>query len=414
MGRIPCVTIHAYCDSPEVAAAIELASSDRRMSRAHVSVRTGGVNAAVRSYQRAPTPELILIESREPADNFLGQLDDLAAVCDIATRIVAIGVSNDIRLYRELIARGVSEYLLAPVDPAMIIAAVSRVFSKSGTQALGKVYAFLGAKGGVGSSTIAHNVAWTIGQRYDSDVLLIDMDMAFGTAGLNLDQDPVNGIADAITEPGRLDQTMLDRLLTKCGERVNLLAAPTALDRPYDLSEEAFDPLLDLARSNFPHVVLDIPHLWTSWSKRMLFIADEVVITAVPDLPNLASTKHLVDTLSQMRPLDSPPKVVLNQVGALKRPEINAKEFTETLQLGLSALIASDPKLFGNAANMGQLISETAKRSRASQAFGQLAQALTQRKPLRSRSLRGLDWLFRRAQPNKSATAKKEVLRDAS
>lgn len=411
MGRVPCIAIHAFCDTPEIAATIEIAAIDRHMSRAHVSVRTGGAAAAVKFYQLTPTPNLIVVESRESADQLLESLDALAAVCDVATKLVVIGVSNDIRLYRELVNREVSEYLLAPVDPTSIVAAVSRIYCNADARKLGKVYAFVGAKGGVGSSTVAHNVAWSIGRRFDSDVLLADMDLAFGTASLNFDRKTINGIAEAINNADRLDEVMLDRLLTKCGDRLSLLAAPSMLDKSYDLDEGAFDQLFDLARSNFPQVVLDVPHLWTAWSKKALFIADEVVITAVPDLANLTNAKHLVDILKQLRPLDAPPKLVLNQVGVPKRPEIKLREFTEALQLEPVVTIASDPELFGQAANVGQIVSDMSARSKASRAFMDLAQAITGRKQLRRRGLTGLKWLLGRT---KSGQSGYENRRDAA
>ncbi len=414
VGRIPRIAIHAFCDTSETSEAIEFAAADRRMSNAKVTVMAGGIAAAVRYYQKTPTPDLIIIGSKDPSDRLVQQLDALATVCDASTKIMVIGASNDIRLYRELVRRDVSEYLLAPVEPLSVIATVSRIYRGSGAAKLGKIYAFVGAKGGAGSSTVAHNVAWSIGQRFDKDVLLIDMDMAFGTAALNFDRDPVKGIADAISNPDRLDEAMFERLLTKYGNHLNLLTAPVALDKSYDFDEGAFDQMLDIARANFPYVVLDVPHQWTAWAKKTLFIADELVITAAPDLPGLTGAKHLVDTLRKLRPLDAPPKVVLNQVGIAKRPEIKLKKFAEALQLEPVISIASDPKLFGQAENVGQIVAESSSRSKAAHSFSELAQSITGRKQLTPKRLGGLSSLFRRTGSCQTEKAKQGGPRDAA
>ncbi len=414
MGRVPCIAMHAFCDTPETASAIEIAATDRRMSRATVNVMAGGIPAAVRFYQKTPTPDLIVIESKEPPDRLLQQLDALAAVCDASSKIVVIGASNDIRLYRELVNRDVSEYILAPVEPLSVIATVSRIYRSTNATQLGKVYAFVGAKGGVGSSTVAHNIAWSIGQRFDTAVLLIDMDLAFGTVGLNFDCDPTKGIADVVGNPDRLDEAMFERLLTKCGNHLNLLTAPLALDKSYDFDEGAFEQMLDIARSNFPYVVLDVPHLWTAWAKKTLFMADELVITAMPDLPNLTGAKHLVDTFKLLRPLDAAPKVVLNQVGVAKRPEIKPKKFAEALQLEPIMSIASDPKLFGQAENVGKIVCESSAKSKAAKGFSELAQKITGRKELKPARSGGLSSLFGRAGSGQREKEKQDGPRDAA
>jgi pilus assembly protein CpaE len=380
---IPRITIQAFCDTPEVAGTIEMAANDRRMARAHVKVHTGGLNAAMEFYSSAPTPNLILIESRIPPGELIGQLDGLAEVCDAGTKVMIIGHSNDVYTYRELLRRGISEYLVTPIDVMTLIGAISEIYHEEGTEKLGQMYAFIGAKGGVGSSTIAHNVAWTMAQVFGSDVTLADMDLPFGTAGLDFNQDPTQGIADAVAGSDRLDEVLLDRLLAKCEEHLSLLAAPASLERAYDFDETAFDPVLDVVQSNVPSVVLDVPHLWTSWAKKTLLAADEIVITAAPDLANLRNAKNMIDLLKQSRPNDVPPKLVLNQVGVPKRPEIKPDDFAAALQLEPIAVINFDPLLFGTAANNGQMIAEASAKTNVSDTFADIAQIVTGRKELK-------------------------------
>jgi pilus assembly protein CpaE len=350
------------------------------MSRTKVEVFAGGIRAGVEFYRHNPAPNLIIVESRAPNDAVLAELNELAEFCDPGTRVMVIGYSNDIRFYRELMQRGVNEYVVAPTNAVSLVAAISSIYRDVSSGKLGQVYAFVGTKGGVGSSTIAHNVGWTIARNFASDVVLADLDLPFGTAGLNLNVDAHQGIAEAIQDSSRLDEVLLDRLLTKCDDHFSLLTAPGTLDASYDLDENAFTSLLEIAQANVPFTILDIPHLWTSWARNALIAADEIVITAVPDLANLRNTKNIIDFLKQARPHDSLPKLVLNQVGMAKRPEIKPAEFARALQIDPIACIPFDAQLFGLAANNGNMIANSAPKSAVAQSFANIAAAVAGRK----------------------------------
>ena len=223
---IPRISIQAFCENGATAEIIQIASEDRRLAKAHVSVHMGGIEAAVAHYQQNPTPNLIIIESSLPRDHILAELDRLAENCDPGTKVLVIGHVNDVMLYRELLKRGVSEYLVEPIDPMQLMEAISNLYNNPDTEPVGHVYAFIGAKGGVGSSTICHNAAWALSEILKADVVIADLDLAFGTTGLDFNQDPMQGIADALSSPDRLDEVLLDRLLTKCSEHLSIFAAP--------------------------------------------------------------------------------------------------------------------------------------------------------------------------------------------
>src|SRR5207302_697053 len=201
------------------------------------------------------------------------------------------------------------------------------LFSAPEAKAIGRIIAIVGAKGGVGASTIAPNIAWAIARDLSHDSVVADLDLAFGTAGLDYNQDPAQGIADAVFSPDRVDTAFMDRLLSKCTDHLSLLAAPATLERVYDFGTEAFDSIFDTLRSTMPCIVLDIPHQWSGWTKRALVGADDILIVAAPDLASLRNTKNIYDLLKAARPNDRLPLYCLNQVGIPKRPEINAGEF---------------------------------------------------------------------------------------
>ncbi|MFL6803395.1 MAG: CpaE family protein, partial [Xanthobacteraceae bacterium] len=232
------------------------------------------------------------------------------------------------------------------------------------------------------------------------DSVVTDLDLAFGTAGLDYNQDPPQGIADAVFSPERIDSGFVDRLLSKCTDHLSLLAAPATLDRVYDFGPEAFDAILDILRTSVPCIVLDVPHMWTGWSKRALVAADDILIVACPDLANLRNAKNLIDVLRVARPNDYRPHYCLNQVGVPKRPELKPADFAKALEVQPTAVIPFEPQLFGTAANNGQMIAEMAANHRTTETFRQLAQLLTGRAEVkRSRNLLApfIDKLKRRA-----------------
>ena len=307
IAPVPRISIQAFCASSDTAAAMQSAGEDRRMSKAHLKVQMGGMTAAIEAYRASATPNVVIIEADGRGDELLAGLDTLAEVCDAGTSVVVVGNMNDVVLYREMMRRGVSDYLVTPVGTLDIIRAISGLFYAADAKPVGRTLAVVGAKGGVGSSTIAHNVAWTIARDVKLDAVVADLDLPFGTAGLDFNQDPPQGIADAVMSPDRIDNAFVDRLLAKCEDHLSLLAAPATLDKAYDFGAEAFDSTFDVLRSTVPCIVLDVPHLWTGWARRTLIAADEILIVAAPDLANLRNAKNLIDLLRAARPNDSRP-----------------------------------------------------------------------------------------------------------
>jgi pilus assembly protein CpaE len=374
----PRVSVQAFCETVETAAAVQAAGEDRRLGKAHLKIQMGGMAAAIEAYRSAPTPNVIVLES-DGRNDLLGGLDQLATVCDAGTRVVVIGRINDVTLYRELVRRGVSDYVLAPVGAIDVVRSICNLFSAPEAKAVGRIIAVVGAKGGVGASTISHNVAWAIARDLAMDAVVADLDLAFGTAGLDYNQDPPQGIADAVFSPDRVDTAFIDRLLSKCTDHLSLLAAPATLDRVYDFGTDAFDAVFDTLRSTMPCIVLDVPHQWSGWTKRALIGADDILIVAAPDLANLRNTKNLFDLLKAARPNDRPPLYCLNQVGVPKRPEIAAAEFAKAIESQPVVSIPFEPQIFGSAANNGQMIAEISSNHKSIEMFLQIAQRLTGR-----------------------------------
>jgi pilus assembly protein CpaE len=365
---------------------VQSAGEDRRLVKAHVKIQMGGGTAAVEAYRTSPTPNVIIIEAEARGDEILHRLDQLAEVCDAGTRVIVVGRINDVTLYRELTKRGVSDYLMSPIGTLDVVRSVCGLFTAPEAKAVGRVIAVVGAKGGVGASTVAHNISWAIARDLSLDTVVTDLDLAFGTAGLDYNQDPPQGIADAVFSPDRIDTAFVDRLLSKCTDHLSLLAAPATLERVYDFGAESFDSILDSLRSSIPCIILDVPHIWSGWTRRLLVSADDILVVAGPDLANLRNAKNMVDLLRAARPNDHRPYYCLNQVGVPKRPEITPADFAKALEDQPLAVIPFEPQLFGTAANNGQMIAEVSANHKSAEMFRQLAQVLTGRAEAKRKS----------------------------
>jgi pilus assembly protein CpaE len=379
IAAVPRINIGIFCDHDSTLQAMQQVAADRRMARAHITVQSGGIIGAFQAYSNALCPNLLIVESNSPRETILTELSQLAQVCDPTTKVIVIGHVNDVILYRELMRQGVSEYFVAPINLLQMISVISGLYNDPKAKPVGRVVAFVGAKGGVGSSTIAHNVGWLISREYNIETVITDLDLAFGTAGLNFNQEAGMGIADALSSPERVDATLLDRLLTKCNDKLSLLASGGLVDRDFHIDGNAVGAVLDVVRHNVPLVIVDVPNLWAAWTKYTLVHADDVVITATPELASLRNAKNMFDVLKAARPNDSVPKIVLNQVGVPKRPEIPVAEFAKALGVEPLAVFPYDPQVFGTASSNGQMIIEVAPKSRAADVVNSLASLLSGR-----------------------------------
>ncbi len=388
---IPRITIQAFCEHSQTAQLVEAAVHDRRMSKVALTTHNGGLEGAIETYKANPTPNLIIVETTLPTEDIPRALERLAEVCDAATRLIVLGHVNDVVLYRELIRSGVSEYIVLPTSSQAIVSVITELFAAEGAAPIGRTIGFISAKGGSGASTISHNVGWAISQSLRQDVLILDMDFAFGTAGLNFNQDPPHGIADAIGASQKMDQTLLDRLSSKAANHVSLLTAPVVLDKTFDFEEREFEQIIEVSQKSTPVVILDIPHIWSAWVRHTIATIDEIIIVAEPDLANLRNAKNLSDTIKALRPTEAEPLLVLNKVGVPRRPEIPANEFATSVECKLLGQVTFDAQTFGTAANNGQMIAEVAANNRANEMFRLIGMHVTGRNtPERVASKSGL------------------------
>lgn len=363
-ARVPHITVAAFCVTAETRTTFEHASADRRLTRVKTEIRDGGIEMACRVFEDKPTPSLLIVEVSGTGPALLKSLDALAEVCVPETSVVVIGTENDIALYRQLTERGIADYLVGPITPLAYVATVQRLFAQETATRLGKVFAFVGVKGGVGVSTLAQDVAWTIAGEQESPTLLLDLDFRFGSSAVNLDLKPATGIEKYIDDPDTLDAALLDRLILQRGEHLSVLPGFHDPLGDVDPTPDAVERLIEIARASFPFVVLDLPHDWSSASRDALTSADEVIVVASPDLTNLRNARALMAWLRAVRPNDASPRVVLNACRMPRRKEITPDKFAKSLDVEDWTTLQFDPATFGKAAAQGRALGEQAPRSK--------------------------------------------------
>lgn len=375
-GRIPHVSVGFFHESPSAEIIFHKVARDRRMAAATADVAAGGISGATARLRSSVSPDLLVVETLADGPGILAALEDLAEVCSPNTKVIVVGRHNDIGLYRQLMDKGISEYLIAPTDSLKVLAAALNLYRDGAIAKAGRISAVVGAKGGVGASTIAQNLAWRVALERCGPVMLADLDLPFGTAALNLDLEPTLGIVEQTMDPERLDEALLERTLIPRGKYLQVLPASARMQEIEFPDIAAIVKLLDLARKMFPITVLDLPHLQSHWMKTVLANADDVVIVAAPDLANLRNTKCMVESFRQSRPNDAPPKLVLNQLGIAKRAGISPSDFSRAVGVDVTAQIDFDPVAFVTAANEGQLVVEKAPHGPAARALSNLAREI--------------------------------------
>ena len=361
------INIGAFVLSDTVRDAVQSLGEDRLFLRSSVSVQDGGMTSALDFLSQRSTPELLIVESTAKDEAFFEELNGLADVCQPGTRVIIVGAENDINLFKTLIDQGISQYFLETVTPDELKTAIVDAFADKSLNAKSRTIAFTGLRGGVGSSVLAHNVASELANLYDEDVIIVDLDIPFGTAALSYNLQPSQTIADAIAQAGSIDETMLIRYLENGGKNVSLLCAPGNLNSGIEITPQALETVLNIVKQMASYIVLDIPHMWTAWVQDMVVDADDTVIVGAPDLYNLRDGKNLVEFLSPNRGVEAPTRLVLNKVGELKKGELTGKDFKDVLGMDPALTIPFDSDAFTSAMNNGEMLRKVAKKSAATE-----------------------------------------------
>jgi pilus assembly protein CpaE len=338
----------------------------------------GGINKAVEYLLEQRSPQLLIVDI-SGVDMPLSKIQELAEVCEPGTNVVAIGDHNDIGLYRDLIDSGVSNYIVKPLTRELL----ERVLNPKSTQdlgsklKLGKVISFIGARGGVGSTTIAANFAWQLAKN-GRRVALVDLDLQRGDCAMLFNVEITQGFRDALQNPLRLDAILLDRIMTKVDERLFLLGSMEPLDDTVQFTVAATDALLAVLRSQFHYVVLDMPATTGPAFRRALEMSDRRIIIVDPTMRSMRDGVRIARLFES----DNRNSFVVNRSGEGNQHALPLKEITKVLQTSAISVFPFAPKVVMPAAHHG--IVAASKRGKFADAVGTLAVEISGRQQQRS------------------------------
>jgi pilus assembly protein CpaE len=367
---LPAINVHMGWDRPEAEALMRELAADPRLVRAEITVSRGGLDGAL----AAEETDLFVLDSNLEGAAMLAALDRLRFKAPSAC-IVMLGAVNDIALLRDLAARGVSDYIVPPANADQVARSLCALFAEA-TPA--QVIAVIGARGGIGASTIARNLAWSISERQHRKTTLVDLDLSFGSAAIAMGLETTQSVMDVVR--AEKSEEALMQALAKPTQHLQILTAP-AKTETLELDLAAFDTLLENVRRTGSHVVLDLPHAWEPWVRAALKAADEVVIVAGPDLASLRNADNMLKLLRSERDQLSAPTVLLSMTGLPKRPEIPLKDFAQALRTQPAMTFAFEPELFAAAEADKTMIYEVMPDSKAALQLDTLASMMTGHEP---------------------------------
>ncbi|USI71936.1 pilus assembly protein CpaE [Sphingomonas morindae] len=355
--------------------AIEMGWAPERVAR-------GGLRNAVQSLAVSASPTILFVDLSESGDP-LTDINALAEVCEPGTIVIAAGKVNDVRLYRDLVASGIQDYLLKPFNGDQLREALAHAqFSLSAPRASEPqanrphiMSAVIGVRGGIGTSMIASSLGWLFGEAEGRSTALLDLDVHFGTAALAYDVEPGRGLTDAIENPGRIDGLFIERAMVKASAKLSLLSAEAPLNAPMHSDGSAFYQLQEELRGAFEVTVLDLPRQMLIHHPHLLHECNTVVVVVDLTLAAARDTIRLLSWLKANMPA-AQVLVVANRVMGSAATEISRKEFEESIERKIDFAIPFDPKLMAQAAKLGKPVAEVGKSGRTSAPMIALARAI--------------------------------------
>ncbi|HKJ62013.1 MAG TPA: cellulose synthase operon protein YhjQ/BcsQ [Hyphomicrobiales bacterium] len=368
--------IHIFCENGSTTAEAASVLEHQRLGADSIEISEGGLPAAIAAYERTASPELLVIETHYSPEQLFAALDNLAALCQEHTKLIIIGQINDVNVYRALLRRDISDYLVAPLAPGQLSASIRSALQPGSEAATGHMISVIGAKGGCGASTICHNLGWTLAEFIHADTTIADCNIPFGTLGLNFNQDAGHGLTGALAAGSKLDAAMLDKLLARCSDHLSLLTTTSLLNGAAGISPASVMYIASLLRQTARIALFDIPSGWQDWMRTLIEQSDDCIVVAEPDLVNLRNAKNLFDAIRTDHTNGRPPLLVMNKVGLPRRPEISVREFASALDVAPSLVVDFDARLFGMAANNGLMVGELSPRSGVTASFRRFANIL--------------------------------------
>lgn len=337
---------------------------------APVVVTGSPLDASHKLTELAISPAQIVLDIGARGSDVLYEIDALAEHCDANTRVVAVGTTNDIGLYRELIGRGVIDYLPMPANPRDIIEALhrNRTPPRAAATAVpsggptpsrnGRLIACIGAGSGDGASMVALNTAFSISTLMPGSTVLIDMDYQFGMIAKQIDLQAAFGIRELFDNPDRgVDATLLKRMVAKYGA-LDVISAPADLRFLPNMDANTMRSMIAVLRENYDTIVVDLPHVWSPWVATVIQEADKVVMVAQLWLKSVAHAARMMKVWRDMGVSGEKISVVINRAGAKFKEAVEEDDFERVCSAQIRHRLANDIRTIGAAEAQAKTVME--------------------------------------------------------
>lgn len=332
--------------------------------------------------QSGSSPLYILADAASRGIDFVNELDALAEHCEAKTKVVVVGDTNDLNLYRQVIAKGVSEYFVKPVQTQDVKEAFLRGTTDptgpASGEANGKVISFLSAASGDGATTVAINTAYSLASELGKSTVLVDMDYQFGLVARNLDKDASAGLKELYEHPeGTIDQTLIEKTLVKYDENLFIVTAPRHLDFVPEISGDVIANVIYNLKRKFDYVILDLPHVWTGWVANVLKEADKNIITAQLSIKSVTHTARFLDAMRMKNIDQEKTAVVINRSGSKFKEPITANDFAMATKKKVDFYVSNDSKTIALSEDQGKTAVEMGN-SLLNKQFAEIATAINE------------------------------------
>lgn len=310
---------------------------------------------------------------------------------DVTSRFPEVGLivtshSSDGQLILRAIRAGAKEFIGTPIAAPDLVAAIDRIGrsrpTPTGTskKRTSHVVAVCGSSGGVGSTSIAVNLATVLSTHAAQSVALVDLDLALGDTDVFLDMIPEHTIMDLVQNSQQLDLTFVKRSMARHQSGVSLLPRPIHLDENRSINPNALTQIMNMLRATYQFVIVDLSKSYTDLDIEAMHLADSVLLVTQLDLPSLRNVVRILVSLRDLK-LDSKVQIIVNRVG-LDSGQISLKRAKETLGREIFWQIPNDYGVMVQVRNNGVPLMQQAPKAAITASYKSLADRLLGKNPV--------------------------------
>ena len=352
---LPSSTVALFSRDQETLVAARDIENDWRFARVKLHVEEGDVLTATEAYKEISSPELIIIQTEMIDDSLAGQLEDLAEHCDEGTSAIVIGPDNDVSLYRNLIDMGVSDYIVKPVDTQIMADIIAKTMIEKIGVTGSRLIAFLGAKGGVGTSSLVQAAAWGISDIMEQKTIIIDVGGGWSTLGVGMGFEPSTTLREAVLAAENNDEDNLKRMLFDASDKLCVLASGGDVMLESSVTSDQIECLIDMLMVKYPVVIADLSHAPPELEKAVVTRANQVIVVSTPTLPSLRLSRSLIQEVKDIRGgNDDGIEMVVNMQGLAEVSEVEKSDIEIAMDREVSTIIPFAASVFIDAENKGK------------------------------------------------------------